>query len=130
MNKPTTNDITGDTIQTKASTTAYREGYDRIYKRKSTYDAQLSGGYYTFSDGRVAQTDEIDLYGMERSPFISQSDADCCTIGSMLLRESQIMQPGSQGEWRYATEDELLEVNDDGLYMRDLVAAAVESLTD
>ena len=33
MNKPTNNDITGDPIQTKASTRAYREGYDRIFAR-------------------------------------------------------------------------------------------------
>ena len=35
MNKPSTNDITGDTIQTKASTRAYRDGHDRIFAPKT-----------------------------------------------------------------------------------------------
>ena len=36
MNKPTTNDVTGDIIQTKASTPAYRDGHDRIFSPPTT----------------------------------------------------------------------------------------------
>ena len=34
MRKPSTNDITGDKIQTKAATDKYRDEYDRIFGKK------------------------------------------------------------------------------------------------
>lgn len=94
-----------------------------------SYDAQLSGGHYTFNCGLVAETDQIELYGLEASPFTSGTDAGCCTIGSMLLRESHIMHTGRESEWRDATDGELAEVNDDMFFIEDLVAVVVKDLT-
>jgi hypothetical protein len=34
------NDITGDAIKTKSASSAFRENYDRIFKKKSTSDFQ------------------------------------------------------------------------------------------
>ena len=85
------------------------------------YEAVESHGHYTFADGRRVETDEIAVYGIEASPHITETDPDCCEIGSMMVND---------GEWRDATDEELAEINDDRLFMDDLVASIVKELTD
>ena len=80
-------------------------------------------GYFTFLDGRRVETDEIDVYGIESRPHTRETDSDCCEIGSLLVRDQ------GASEWRDVTEDELEEINEDRLFMADLVENIVEDLT-
>ena len=65
---------------------------------------------------------------MESHPHISETDPDCCEIGSMLVKEVWVNLK-SEG-WRDATEEELAEINDDREYMEDLVWGIVKELTE
>jgi hypothetical protein len=91
-------------------------------KTPRRYNAIENDGFYTFEDGTRVETDEIAVYGIENRPFISETDPDSCEIGTMRVQES-----GS--EWRYATEEELEEINGDRLFMTDLVWSIVTDLT-
>jgi len=97
-------------------------------ERRFTYEATENDGYYTFDSGLRVETDEIAVYGIENRPFIRETDPDCCEIGSMLVRENTIID-ASGSVWRDATEDELEEINEDRLFMADLVESIVEDLT-
>lgn len=85
------------------------------------YEAIENNGHYTFANGQRVETDEIAVYGIEASPHITETDPDCCEIGSMLVND---------GEWRDATEEELEEINHDSFFMSDLVWNIVKELTD
>lgn len=89
---------------------------------QNRYQAQENFGHYTFDDGRVVDTNNIAVYGIEASPFIRETDADCCEVGTMEIMEDD--------EWRDATDEELEEINGDRMYMEDLVWSIIEELTD
>lgn len=97
-------------------------------ERRFTFEATENNGYYTFDNGVRVETDEIAVYGIENAPHVNETDPNCCSIGSMLVRENTIIDAGS--EWRDATEEELEEINDDRLFMEDLVENIISELRD
>ena len=96
-------------------------------ERRFTFEATENDGYYTFDNGVRVETDDIAVYGIENAPHVNETDPNCCSIGTMLVRESSTMNT-SESEWRDATEEELEEVNDDRLFMEDLVENIISEL--
>ena len=88
------------------------------------YEAIENNGHYTFADGRRVETDEIAVYGIENAPHVNETDPDCCEIGTFKVWGDD------DEEWRDATDEEIEEINDDRLFMADLVAHIVNELTD
>ena len=74
--------------------------------------------YYTFNDGRRLETDEISVYGV--SSQLTDTDYKQCEVASMLVNDDE--------EWRYATDDELDEINSNGSYMKTLIDGIIEDL--
>jgi len=96
-------------------------------ERRFTYEATENDGSYTFANGVRVETDEIAVYGIENAPHVNETDPDCCSIGTMLVRENHILDTPA-AEWRDATEEELEEINDDRLFMEDLVENIISEL--
>jgi hypothetical protein len=74
--------------------------------------------YYTFNDGRRLETDEISVYGV--SSQLTDTDYKQCEVASMLVNDDE--------EWRYATDDELDEINNNDSYMKTLIDGIIEDL--
>jgi hypothetical protein len=74
--------------------------------------------YYTFNDGRRLETDEISVYGV--SSQLTDTDYKQCEVASILVNDDE--------EWRYATDDELDEINNNGSYMKTLIDGIIEDL--
>lgn len=95
-------------------------------ERRFTFEATENDGYYTFDNGVKVETDDIAVYGIENAPHVNETDPNCCSIGTMLVREKSTTD--DPAEWRDATEEELEEINDDRLFMEDLVENIISEL--